>query len=72
MSSVHIHCVEVDGVVLGVKRILAVRTVVRIVIDAAQHPYVSAGYRGTGSRTYATECQQEWSTPCTRRIASDT
>ena len=28
---------EVDGVVLGVKRILVVRTVVRIVIDAAQH-----------------------------------
>ena len=28
---------EVDGVVLGVKRILGVHTVVRIVIDAAQH-----------------------------------
>ena len=37
LSSVHVHCVEVDGVVLGVKRILVVRTVVRIVIDAAQH-----------------------------------
>ena len=31
------HCEEVDAVVLGVKRILFVRTVVRIVIDAAQH-----------------------------------
>ena len=28
---------EADGVVLGVKRILVVRNVVRIVIDAAQH-----------------------------------
>ena len=37
LSSVHVHCVEVDGVVLGVKRILVVRTVVRIFIDAAQH-----------------------------------
>ena len=37
MSSVHVHCVEVDGVVLGVKRILVACTVVRIVIDAAQH-----------------------------------
>ena len=36
-GSVHVHCVEVDGVVLGAKRILVVRTVVRIVIDAAQH-----------------------------------
>ena len=34
---VHVHCVEGDGVVFGVKRILAVHTVVRIVIDAAQH-----------------------------------
>ena len=33
LASVHVHCVEVDGVVLGVKRIL----VVRIVIEAAQH-----------------------------------
>ena len=33
MSSVHVHCEEVNVVVLGVKRIL----VVRIVIDAAQH-----------------------------------
>ena len=37
LSSVHLHCEEADGVVLGVKRILVVRTVVRIVIDAAQH-----------------------------------
>ena len=37
LSSVHVHCVEVDGVVLSVKRILGVHTVVRIVIDAAQH-----------------------------------
>ena len=37
MSSVHVHCDEADDVVLGVKRILVVRTVVRIVIDAAQH-----------------------------------
>ena len=37
LSSVHVHCVETDGVVLGVKRILAVCAVVRIVIDAAQH-----------------------------------
>ena len=36
LSSVHVHRVEVDGVVLGVKRILVVRTVVGIVIDAAQ------------------------------------
>ena len=37
LSSVHVHCVEADGVVLGVKRILGVHTVVRVVIDAAQH-----------------------------------
>ena len=37
LSSVHVHCVEAYGVVLGVKLILVVRTVVRIVIDAAQH-----------------------------------
>ena len=37
MSSVHVHRVEVDGVVLGVKRILGVHAVVGIVIDAAQH-----------------------------------
>ena len=37
MSPVHVHCVEADGVVLGVKRTLGVYTVVRIVIDAAQH-----------------------------------
>ena len=37
LSSVHVHRVEVDGVVLGVKRIFVVSTVVGIVIDAAQH-----------------------------------
>ena len=37
LSSVHVHRVEAYGVVLGVKRILGVRTVVGIVIDAAQH-----------------------------------
>ena len=37
LSSVHVHCEEVNVVVLGVKRILIERTVVRIVIDAAQH-----------------------------------
>ena len=30
-------CVEGEGVVLGVKRVLGVHAVVRIVIDAAQH-----------------------------------
>ena len=37
LSSVHVHCEEVNVVVLGVKLILIERTVVRIVIDAAQH-----------------------------------
>ena len=37
LSSVHVHRVEAYGVVLGVKRFLGVRTVVGIVIDAAQH-----------------------------------
>ena len=37
LSSVHVHCVEAYGVVLGVKRILVVRTVLGVVIDAAQH-----------------------------------
>ena len=37
LSSVHVHRVEAYGVVLGVKRILGVRTIVGIVIDAAQH-----------------------------------
>ena len=37
MLPVHAHGEEVDVVVLGVKRIFVVRTVVRIVIDAAQH-----------------------------------
>ena len=36
LSSVHVHRVEAYGV-LGVKRILGVRTVVGVVIDAAQH-----------------------------------
>ena len=36
-QSVHVHCEEADGVVLSVKRILFVRTGVRIVIDVAQH-----------------------------------
>ena len=37
LSSVHLHRVEAYGVVLGVNRILVVRTVVGVVIDAAQH-----------------------------------
>ena len=37
LSSVHVHRVEVDVVVLGVKRIFGVHAVVGIVIDAAQH-----------------------------------
>ena len=37
LSPVHVHCVEAYGVVLGVKWIIVVRTVIRIVIDAAQH-----------------------------------
>ena len=37
LSFAHVHCVEAYGVVLGVKRILVVRTVVGVVIDAAQH-----------------------------------
>ena len=37
LSSVHVHCEEADGVVLGVKGILVVRIVVRIDIDAAPH-----------------------------------
>ena len=37
LSSVHVLRVEVDVVVLGVKRILGVHAVVGIVIDAAQH-----------------------------------
>ena len=37
LSSVHVHRVEVDVVVLGVKRILGVHAIVGIVIDAAQH-----------------------------------
>ena len=37
LSSVHVHCEEVNVVVLGLKWMLVVRTIVRIVIDAAQH-----------------------------------
>ena len=37
LSPVHVHGEEVDVVVLGVKRILVVRTVVCVVIDAAQN-----------------------------------
>ena len=37
LFSVHVHRGEADGVVLGMKRILGVHTVVRVVIDAAQH-----------------------------------
>ena len=37
LSSVDVHGEEVDGVVLGAERVLRVRTVVRIVVDAAQH-----------------------------------
>ena len=37
MSSVHVHRVEFDVVVLGVNRILGVHAVVGIVIDEAQH-----------------------------------
>ncbi len=47
LSSVHIHGKEVDVVMLGVKRVLGVRTVARVVVDAAQH---QSGYRGRGSR----------------------
>ena len=37
LSSVHVHGKEVDVVVLGVKRILDVRTIVRVIVYAAQH-----------------------------------
>ena len=37
LSPYHVQCVEGDGVVLGVKRILGVHTVLRVVIYAAQH-----------------------------------
>ena len=37
MSPIHVHSLEGDGVVLGVKPFLGVHTVVRIVIDATQH-----------------------------------
>ena len=43
LSSVLVHRVEVDGGVLGVKRILVVRNVVGIVIDAAQHQMFRQG-----------------------------
>ena len=70
LSSVDVHGEEVDVVVLGVERILNVRTVVRVVVDAAQR--VSAGYRGTGSRTCASWRLLVWNRPCSRRNASDT
>ena len=37
LSSVHVHSEEVDVVVLGVERILGIRTVVGIFVAAAQH-----------------------------------
>ena len=37
LTSVHVHRVEVYGVVLGVKRVLIVRAVVGVVVDAAQY-----------------------------------
>ena len=70
MWNVLLYCMEEDGVVLGVIRILVVWTVVLIVIDAA--PNISIGCRGTVSRACATERPREWSTPYSRRIVSDT
>ena len=43
LSTVHVHVEEVDGVVHGVKRIYVVRTVVNVVIDAAQHQTFQQG-----------------------------
>ena len=37
LTSVHVHRVEAYGVVLGVKRIFIVRSVVGVVVDAAQY-----------------------------------
>ena len=37
LSSVHVHCVEVDGVVLGVKRILGVHTTPLYALLSMQH-----------------------------------
>ena len=37
LSSVHVHRVEIYGVVLGVKRVFIVRAVVGVVVDAAQY-----------------------------------
>ena len=37
LTSVHVHRVEAYGVVLGVKRVFIVRTVVGVVVDAAQY-----------------------------------
>ena len=43
LSSFHVHRVEADGAVLGVKRILVVHAVVGIAIDAAQHQTLRQG-----------------------------
>ena len=43
LSSVHVHRMEADGVVLGVKRILAVHAVVGVFIDATQHQTFQQG-----------------------------
>ena len=72
LTSAHVHRVEAYGVVLGVKRIFIVRSVVGVVVDAAQYETFSAGCRGTGSRACATELPREWSTPCSRRVVTDT
>ena len=43
LSAVHVHGEEVDVVVLGVKRVLVVRTVVRVAINVAQHQTFQLG-----------------------------
>ena len=71
LSSVHVHCVEADG--SSWREMDSCRThrcTRRYRCSTA--PDVSAEYRGTGSRACATERLREWSTPCIRRIASDT
>ena len=50
LSPVHVHCVEADGVVLGVKRILGIHR-----YRCSTAPDVSAQCRGAGSRACATE-----------------
>ena len=37
LTSIHVHRVEAYGVVLGVKRVFIVRTVVGVVVEAAQY-----------------------------------